>query len=171
VDCAVLAWLPSLSVIVVIVGRWRDLLRWICRPWLEGVVDVVLDQTTIFEHMLHRDLVVGARCIKELLEMILRRTSLGWAVLGPCRLALDRCDEVVITPSLVALLLLLLLEARGRPLAMVHDLLPLALRGVECHRDCLLAVRMIACDVKELPSGTGMRRPNRWIREVEVMPF
>jgi hypothetical protein len=58
VDCAILAWAPSLSIIIVIVGRWRGLLRWIYRPWLEGVVDVVLDQMAVFER-----LVVGAQRI------------------------------------------------------------------------------------------------------------
>jgi hypothetical protein len=60
VDCAILAWVPSLSIVVVaVVGRWRGLIRWIRRPWLEGAIVVVLDQTTIFECVLHRDLVVG----------------------------------------------------------------------------------------------------------------
>jgi hypothetical protein len=95
--------------------------------------------------------------------MVLGRTSLGRAVLGSCCLALDRCDEVVVAPSLVTLLLLL--EARGCPLTMVHDLLPLALWGVERRRDCLLAVRMVARDVKELRVLWGMRRPNRWTRK------
>jgi hypothetical protein len=89
--------------------------------------------------------------------MILRWTSLGPAVLGPCRLALDHCDEFVITLPLVALLLLL--EALGRPITMVRDLLPLALRGVECHHDRLLAVCMVACDVEEFPKGTGHAAP------------
>jgi hypothetical protein len=40
--------------------------------------------------------------------MILRWTSLGQAVLGPRCLALNCYDEVVVTLSLVALLLLLL---------------------------------------------------------------
>jgi hypothetical protein len=53
---------------------------------------------------------------------------------------------------------------------MVHDLLPLALRGVECHRDRLLTICMVSCDVEELPSGTGHAHPNRWIREVQVVP-
>jgi hypothetical protein len=34
---------------------------------------------------------------------------------------------------------------------MVHDLFPLALRGVECHSHRLLAVSMVACDVEEFP--------------------
>jgi hypothetical protein len=33
---------------------------------------------------------------------------------------------------------------------MVHDLLPLALRGVERHSNRLFAVSMVACDVEEL---------------------
>jgi hypothetical protein len=42
---------------------------------------------------------------------------------------------------------------------MVCDLLPLALRGVECHHDRLLAVCMVACDVEEFPKGTGHAAP------------
>jgi hypothetical protein len=33
------------------------------------------------------------------------------------------------------------------------------LRGVECHRDRLLAVLMVARDVEVLPSGTGHATP------------
>jgi hypothetical protein len=44
------------------------------------------------------------------------------------RLALYRRDKVVITTALV--ILLLPLEVRGHPFVVVHDLLPLALRGV-----------------------------------------
>jgi hypothetical protein len=36
----------------------------------------------------------------------------------------------------------------------VHDLLPLALRGVERHSDRFLAVNVVACDVEELPGRT-----------------
>jgi hypothetical protein len=60
VDYGILAWVSSLSVVVVIVGRWCGILWRFCRPWLEGVVDVVLDQTAVFEHVLHRNLVMGA---------------------------------------------------------------------------------------------------------------
>jgi hypothetical protein len=43
---------------------------------------------------------------------------------------------------------------------MVHDLLPLALSGgVECRRDRLLAVCMVARDVEELPRGSGCAAP------------
>jgi hypothetical protein len=35
VDYGILAWVSSLSVVVVVVGRWHDLLQWIRHPWLE----------------------------------------------------------------------------------------------------------------------------------------
>jgi hypothetical protein len=49
---------------------------------------------------------------------------------------------------------LLLLEARGRPLVVVHDLLPLALRSVDCRCDCFLVVCVVAHDVEELSGRT-----------------
>jgi hypothetical protein len=64
-----------------------------------------------------------------------------------------RRDEVVITAALVVLLLLL--EARGHPFVVVHDFLPLALRGVECYGDRFLVVGVVARDVEEL---TGRAR-------------
>jgi hypothetical protein len=42
---------------------------------------------------------------------------------------------------------------------MVHDLLPLALRGVECHCDRLLTVCMVTRNVEELPCSTGCAAP------------
>jgi hypothetical protein len=51
------------------------------------------------------------------------RCGLGRVALGVRRLVLHCRDKVVITAVLV--ILLLLLEARGRPLAVVLDLLPL----------------------------------------------
>jgi hypothetical protein len=56
---------------------------------------------------------------------------------------------------MTTLVILLLLETQGRALTMVHDLFPLARRGVESHRDRLLAICMVACDVEELPSSSG----------------
>jgi hypothetical protein len=73
--------------------------------------------------------------------------------------------------STALVLLLLLLEARGRPLIVVHDLLPLAMRGVEHRRDRLLAVRVVARDVEELPRGPRPAGLSRWMRGVQVMPF
>jgi hypothetical protein len=54
------------------------------------------------------------------------------------RLALYRRNEIVVTVALVVLLLLL--KARGRPFVVVHDLLPLALKGVERRGDRFLAI-------------------------------
>jgi hypothetical protein len=42
---------------------------------------------------------------------------------------------------------------------MVHDLFSLALWGVEGHRHHLLAVRVVARDVEELPSSSGRATP------------
>jgi hypothetical protein len=75
--------------------------------------------------------------------------GLGPVALGARRLALDHCNQVVVATTLVVLLLLFL-EARGRPLAVVHDLLPLGLRGVERCCDRFLVVRVVARDVEEL---------------------
>jgi hypothetical protein len=54
---------------------------------------------------------------------------------------------------------------------MVHDLFPLALRGVERRGDRFLTVSVVARDVEELTSCWGMRRPSRWMRNVHVVPF
>jgi hypothetical protein len=85
--------------------------------------------------------------------VVFRWSGLGWVALGACSLALDCRDEVVIMTMLVVLLLLF--EARGRPLVVVYDLFPLALMGVEGRRDRLLAVRVVGRDVEEFPSGSG----------------
>jgi hypothetical protein len=82
--------------------------------------------------------------------VVLRWCGLGRVALGARRLALHRRDEVVITTALVVLLLLL--EARGCPFVVVHDLLPLALRGVERCGDRFLAISVVARDVEE-PAG------------------
>jgi hypothetical protein len=66
-DRAIFTWLLSPYLVVVIVRRRPRLLRWIHRPWLEGAVDVVLDQPEVLERMLDVDLVVRARRIQELL--------------------------------------------------------------------------------------------------------
>jgi hypothetical protein len=50
-----------------------------------------------------------------------------------------------VTVLAVLLLIILLLEARGRPLAIVHDLFPLSLGSVEGFRHRLLAIRVVAC--------------------------
>jgi hypothetical protein len=50
----------------------------------------------------------------------------------------------------VLVVLLLLLEARGCPFAVVHDLLPLGLRSVEHCSDRFLVVGVVARDVEEL---------------------
>jgi hypothetical protein len=59
-------------------------------------------------------------------------------------------DKVVVVMALV-IILLLLLETWGRPLGMVHDLFPLALRGVERCGHRLLSVGVIARDVEKFP--------------------
>jgi hypothetical protein len=53
----------------------------------------------------------------------------------------------------------------------VHDLLPLAMRGVEHRRDRLLAVCVVARDVEELPRGPRPAGLSRWMRGVQVVPF
>jgi hypothetical protein len=73
------------------------------------------------------------------------------------RLALHHRDEVVITVVLVVALLLL--EARGRPFVVVHDLLPLALRGVERRGDRFLIAGTVARDVEELAGRAGHAAP------------
>jgi hypothetical protein len=78
-------------------------------------------------------------------------------VLGSRGLVLGCRNKVVIAETLV-ILLLLLLEPRG-PLVVVYDLFPLPLRGVQGHHDCFLAVHMVGCNVKELPSSSGSPAP------------
>jgi hypothetical protein len=68
--------------------------------------------------------------------VVLGRCGLGRVALGARRLSLYHRDEIVVTATLV---ILLLLEARGRPFAVVHDLLPLALKDVERRGDHFLA--------------------------------
>jgi hypothetical protein len=157
-DRTIFTWVLNPRVNVVVVGRWRRILGWIRRPRLEGVVDVVIDQPTVLERMLDRDLVVWAQRIQELLEVVLWRTRLRRVALGAQCLALDCRNQVVVVTSLVVLLLLLL-EARGRPLTMVHDLLPLVLRGVKNHCDRHLTVCIVARDVEELSRGSRRAAP------------
>jgi hypothetical protein len=57
--------------------------------------------------MLDRDLVVGARCIQEPLEVVPGWCRLVMIALGARRLALHPRHEVVVTTALVVLLLLL----------------------------------------------------------------
>jgi hypothetical protein len=54
---AIFTWVHSPRAIVV-VGGWPSLLGWIRRSWLEGAVDVVLDEPAVLERVLHGDLVV-----------------------------------------------------------------------------------------------------------------
>jgi hypothetical protein len=67
---------------VVVVEGWPSLLGLIRRSWIEGVVDVVLDEPTILERVPDGDLVVRARCIQEPLEVVLGRRGLGRVALG-----------------------------------------------------------------------------------------
>jgi hypothetical protein len=60
---------------------------------------------------------------------------------------------------------------RGRPFDVVHDLFPLALRGVERRGDRFLAVGVVARDVEELASRAGHAAPESWMRDVHVVPF
>jgi hypothetical protein len=76
VDRTIFTWVQSPRVVVVVRG-WPSLLGWIRRSWLEGVVDVVLDEPTVLERVLDGDLVVRARRILELLEVVLWRSGLG----------------------------------------------------------------------------------------------
>jgi hypothetical protein len=66
-----------------------------------------------------------------------------------------RQDKVFVTEALV----ILLLEARGCPFAVVHDLLSLALRGVKRRGDRFLAVGVVARDVEEFASRARLATP------------
>jgi hypothetical protein len=81
VYCSIFARVCSPRVVVVVAG-WPSLLGPICRSRLEGVVDVVLDEPTVFERVPNGDLVVRARCAQEPLEVVLRRRGLGRVALG-----------------------------------------------------------------------------------------
>jgi hypothetical protein len=63
-------------------GEWSSLLRWVHCSWLEGVVDVVLDEPAILEQMLDGDLVVRATCVQEPLEVVLDGGGLVGLPLG-----------------------------------------------------------------------------------------
>jgi hypothetical protein len=89
----------------------------------------------------------GHNASRSLSKWSLDGTGLVGLPLGR-RLALYRRNEIVVTVALVVLLLLL--KARGRPFVVVHDLLPLALKGVEHRGDRFLAVGVVARDVEEL---------------------
>jgi hypothetical protein len=100
---------------------------------------------------------VWARCIQELLEVVPGWYGLARVALWTRRLALYRREKVIITTALVVLLLLF--EARRRSLAMVHDLFPLALRGVERRSNRLLTVGVVARDIEEFTSRTRHATP------------
>jgi hypothetical protein len=76
VDRTVFTWVHSPRVVIV-VGGWPSHLGWIRRSWVEGAVDVVLDEPTVLERMLDGDLVVRAWRIWELIEAVLGRYGLG----------------------------------------------------------------------------------------------
>jgi hypothetical protein len=144
---AVFAQEHSPHTIIVVVGG-ALLVGLVRRLRLEGALDVVLYESALPERVLDRDLVVRARCIQDPLEMVPGRCGPGLIALGVRHLALHRRHEVVVTATLVVLLLIF--EALGRPLAVVHNLFPLSLRGVERRNNCLLAISMVARDVEEL---------------------
>jgi hypothetical protein len=56
--------------------------------------------------VLNGDLVVRARRVQELLEVVPGRCGLAWVALRARRLALHRRDKVIIAAALVVLLLL-----------------------------------------------------------------
>jgi hypothetical protein len=66
---------------VIVVGAWPSPLGWAHRFWLEGAVDVVLDELAVLERMLDGGLVVRAWRVQELLEVTFGRTGLGWVTL------------------------------------------------------------------------------------------
>jgi hypothetical protein len=154
--CSVFTREHSPCAIIVVVG-WALLVGMVRHLWLEGALDVVLHQLTLPKCVLDRDLVVQARCVQELLEVVPGRCRLARVALSARRLALHCRDKVVIVAALV--ILLLLFEVRGRSLNMVHDLFPLALRGVECHGHRLLTVGVIARDVEEFPRRARHEMP------------
>jgi hypothetical protein len=97
------------------------------------------------------------------------RCGLALVALGARSLAFHRRNKVVIATTLVVLLLLF--EARGLPLAMVCDLLPLSL-GVfsvvgtaSSPSAWLLAMSRSSRVIRDI------RRPSRWMREAHVVPF
>jgi hypothetical protein len=50
--------------------------------WLEGALDVVLHESALPERVLDGDLVVWARCVEELLEVVPGRCRLSLIALG-----------------------------------------------------------------------------------------
>jgi hypothetical protein len=77
----IFTWVHSPRVVIVVKG-WTSLIGWIRRSWLEGAVDVVLDEPAVLEHVLDGDLMVQTRRFQELLEMVLSRIGLGRVALG-----------------------------------------------------------------------------------------
>jgi hypothetical protein len=108
--------------VVVVVKAGASLLRLVRCSWLEGAFDVVFHEPALLEHVHDGDLVVRAWRVQEPLEVVLGRCGLGQVALGAQRLALHRRVKVVVMAALV--ILFLLFKARGRPLAVVYDLLP-----------------------------------------------
>jgi hypothetical protein len=107
--------------------------------------------------VLNRDVVVWAQRVQEPLEVVPGRCGLALIALGARSLAFHHHDKVVVAMALI--ILLLLFEARGCSIAMVHDLFPLALRGVERRDHHLLAVSMVARNVEELTGHTRHSMP------------
>jgi hypothetical protein len=119
--------------------------------------------------VLDGDLVMWARCIQELLKVVPGWCGLARVALWTRRLALYRRDKVVIATALVVLLLLF--EARGRPLAMVRDLLPLSLGVFSVTATASSPSAWFLAMLRSSQVVRGIRRPSRWMREVHVVSF
>jgi hypothetical protein len=93
---------------------------------------------------------------------------LALIALGARGLALHHRDKVVVAMTLVVLFFLF---ARGRSLAMVPDLFPLSLRGVQCRGTASSPSAWLLVMSRSSRVVRGMRRLSQWMREVQVVSF
>jgi hypothetical protein len=107
--------------------------------------------------------------VQELLEVVPGRCGLALIALGARSLAFHRRHKVVVAMALVVLLLLF--EARGRPLAMVRDLLPLSLGVFSVTATASSPSAWFLAMLRSSQVVRGIRRPSRWMREVHVVSF
>jgi hypothetical protein len=154
--------------IIVVVGG-ALLVGLVRHLWLEGALDVVLHEPALPERVLDGDLVVWARRVQELLEVVHGRCGLALVALGARSLAFHRRDKVVVATMLVVLLLLF--EARGGPLTMVCDLLPLSLGVFSIAGTASSPSVWLLAMSRSSRVVRGIQRPSRWMREVHIVPF
>jgi hypothetical protein len=74
---------------------------------LEGALDVVLHQSALSTRVLDRDLVLRARCVQDLLEVVPGQRRLARVAHWARRLAFHYRDKVVVAAAFVTLLLFL----------------------------------------------------------------